>query len=41
MLAELQKTEAAVPAHHLPIYRLEAELLKLPQVDMQIGRAHV
>ncbi len=36
MLAELQKTEAAVPAHHLPIYRLEAELLKLPQVDMPV-----
>ena len=26
----------AVPQNHLPIYRLEAELLKLPQVDMPV-----
>jgi hypothetical protein len=25
-----------VPASHLPIYRLEAELLKLPQVEMPV-----
>ena len=25
-----------MPAEHLPIYRLEAELLKLPQVDMPV-----
>lgn len=36
MLAELQKTEAAIPAQHLAIYLLEAELLKLPQVDMPV-----
>ena len=28
--------QAGVPAEHLPIYRLEAELLKLPQVDMPV-----
>ncbi len=28
--------QACVPADHLPIYRLEAELLKLPQVDMPV-----
>jgi hypothetical protein len=28
-----------VPAMHLPIYRLEAELLKLPQVDMPVTHA--
>jgi mannose-6-phosphate isomerase-like protein (cupin superfamily) len=28
--------QAVVPAEHLPIYRLEAELLKLPQVDMPV-----
>jgi len=28
-----------VPAAHLPIYRLEAELLKLPQVDMPVDHA--
>ena len=26
----------AVPENHLPIYRLEVELLKLPQVDMPV-----
>lgn len=26
----------AVPENHLPVYRLEAELLKLPQVDMPV-----
>lgn len=29
-------TTAPVPSEHLPIYRLEAELLKLPQVDMPV-----
>lgn len=29
----------AVPQNHLPIYRLEAELLKLPQVDMPVEHA--
>lgn len=28
-----------VPASHLPIYRLEGELLKLPQVDLPIEHA--
>lgn len=28
-----------VPEMHLPIYRLEAELLKLPQVDMPVTHA--
>ena len=28
-----------VPDSHLPIYRLEAELLKLPQVDMPVDHA--
>jgi hypothetical protein len=28
-----------VPASHLPIYRLEAELLKLPQVEMPVEHA--
>lgn len=28
-----------VPAEHAPIYRLEAELLKLPQVDMPVEHA--
>lgn len=41
MLAELAQTKphAAVPAQHAPIYRLEAELLKLPQVDMPVEHA--
>jgi hypothetical protein len=30
------QVKAGVPAEHLPIYRLEAELLKLPQVDMPV-----
>ena len=30
------QVKAGVPADHLPIYRLEAELLKLPQVDMPV-----
>lgn len=35
--AVIEATSAAtVPAAHLPIYRLEAELLKLPQVDMPV-----
>lgn len=29
-----------VPQEHLPIYRLEAELLKLPQVDMPVEHEH-
>jgi len=28
--------EVDVPADHLPIYSLEAELLKLPQIDMPV-----
>jgi len=32
----VQEVKAGVPAEHLPIYRLEAELLKLPQVDMPV-----
>ena len=28
-----------VPAEHLPVYRLEAELLKLPQVEMPVNHA--
>lgn len=41
MLAVLadQPDIAAVPAEHLPIYRLEAELLKLPQVEMPVEHA--
>jgi hypothetical protein len=34
-----QEVKAGVPADHLPIYRLEAELLKLPQVDMPVDHA--
>ena len=30
------QVNAGVSAEHLPIYRLEAELLKLPQVDMPV-----
>ena len=30
----------AVPEDHLPIYRLEAELLKLPQVEMPTEHDH-
>ena len=30
------QVKASVPAEHLPIYRLEAELLKLPQVNMPV-----
>jgi hypothetical protein len=32
----IQEVSVGVPAEHLPIYRLEAELLQLPQVDMPI-----
>lgn len=35
----VQEVKAGVPAEHLPIYRLEAELLKLPQVDMPVEHA--
>lgn len=31
-----QTTPRAIPAAHAPIYRLEAELLKLPQVEMPV-----
>jgi mannose-6-phosphate isomerase-like protein (cupin superfamily) len=34
--AAVQEIEKQVPAEHLPIYRLEAELLKLPQVEMPV-----
>jgi hypothetical protein len=34
--AAVQENEKQVPAEHLPIYRLEAELLKLPQVEMPV-----
>lgn len=30
----------AVPQNHAPIYRLEAQLLKLPQVDMPVEHDH-
>jgi mannose-6-phosphate isomerase-like protein (cupin superfamily) len=32
----VHKVNAAVPAEHLPIYHLEAEILKQPQVDMPV-----
>lgn len=32
----IQEIDAKVPANHLPIYRLEAAILKLPQVDMPV-----
>jgi len=32
----VQEVKVGVPAEHLPIYQLEAELLKLPQVDMPV-----
>ena len=32
----VHKVNAAVPAEHLPIYHLEAEILKMPQVDMPV-----
>jgi hypothetical protein len=35
----VQEVKAGVPADHLSIYRLEAELLKLPQVDMPVDHA--
>lgn len=35
----IQEIEKQVPASHLPIYRLEAELLKLPQVEMPVSHA--
>ena len=31
--------EIGIPADHVPIYRLESELLKLPQVEMPIEHA--
>lgn len=34
-----QTPTRAVPAAHAPIYRLEAELLKLPQVEMPVEHA--
>jgi hypothetical protein len=33
---EVQEVKAGVPVEHLPIYHLEAELLKLPQVEMPV-----
>jgi len=35
----VQEVKAGMLADHLPIYRLEAELLKLPQVDMPVDHA--
>ena len=35
----IQEIEAQVPAAHLPIYRLESQLLKLPQVEMPVDHA--
>jgi len=35
----IQEMEKQVPAEHLPIYRLESELLKLPQVEMPVDHA--
>jgi mannose-6-phosphate isomerase-like protein (cupin superfamily) len=32
----VHKVNAAIPAEHLPIYHLEAEILKQPQVDMPV-----
>lgn len=32
----VQKMEKHVPAAHLPIYRLEAQLLNLPQIEMPV-----
>lgn len=36
---DLALNPGGLPAEHLPIYRLEAELLKLPQVDMPVEHA--
>ena len=35
----VQEVKAGVPAEHLPIYRLESQLLKLPQVEMPVDHA--
>ena len=35
----VQNINDGVPADHLPVYQLEAELLKLPQVDLPIDHA--
>ena len=32
----VQEVKAGVPGEHLPIYQLEAEILKLPQVEMPV-----
>jgi mannose-6-phosphate isomerase-like protein (cupin superfamily) len=32
----VHKVNAAIPAEHLPIYHLEAKILKQPQVDMPV-----
>jgi hypothetical protein len=32
----VQEVKAGVPVEHLPIYQLEAEILKLPQVEMPV-----
>lgn len=39
MLPLVTAETATVPPDHLPIYRLEGELLKLPQVDMPVEHA--
>lgn len=35
----VQNVNDCVPADHLPVYQLEAELLKLPQVELPIDHA--
>lgn len=35
----VQNVNDGVPVDHLPVYQLEAELLKLPQVDLPIDHA--
>jgi len=35
----VQNVNDGVPADHLPVYQLEAELLKLPQIDLPIDHA--
>lgn len=34
-----EATLPAIPADHLPIYRLEAEILRLPQVELPVEHA--
>lgn len=40
MLAELELKTSAIPAHHQPIYRLEALLLTQPQVECPVEHAY-